>query len=79
MSVAATTETKPAPAAPPPVEKIKIKVDGREIEVLAEGNAERVVERLKTGSPEVLKTESLTLEEIFVAALQPARASTALA
>lgn len=28
-----TTETKPAPAAPPPVEKIKIKVDGREIEV----------------------------------------------
>ena len=30
MSTAATTETKPAP---PPVEKIKIKVDGREIEV----------------------------------------------
>ena len=33
MSAAPTTETKPAPAAPPPVEKIKIKVDGREIEV----------------------------------------------
>ena len=33
MSARATTETKPAPAAPPPVEKIKIKVDGREIEV----------------------------------------------
>ena len=33
MSTVATTETKPAPAAPPPVEKIKIKVDGREIEV----------------------------------------------
>ena len=34
MSTAATTEAKPpAPAAPPPVEKIKIKVDGREVEV----------------------------------------------
>ncbi|MBI3878629.1 MAG: molybdopterin-dependent oxidoreductase [Verrucomicrobia bacterium] len=34
MSAPATTETKPAaPAAPPPVEKIKIKVDGRELEV----------------------------------------------
>ncbi len=33
MPAPATTETKPAPAAPPPIEKIKIKVDGREIEV----------------------------------------------
>jgi NADH-quinone oxidoreductase subunit G len=33
MSAAPTTESKPAPAAPPPVEKIKIKVDGRELEV----------------------------------------------
>jgi NADH-quinone oxidoreductase subunit G len=34
MSTAATTDAKPAaPATPPPVEKIKIKVDGREIEV----------------------------------------------
>ena len=30
MSQRATTETKPAP---PPVEKIKVKVDGKEIEV----------------------------------------------
>ena len=56
-----------------------LKQNGREIEVLAEGDAERVVERLKTRSPEVIKTESLTLEEIFVAALQPARGSAALA
>jgi ABC-type multidrug transport system ATPase subunit len=56
-----------------------LKQNGREIEVLAEGDAERVVERLKTRSPEVVKTESLTLEEIFVAALQPARGSAALA
>jgi NADH-quinone oxidoreductase subunit G len=34
MSTPATTETKPAaPAAPPPVEKIKIKVDGKDFEV----------------------------------------------
>ncbi len=33
MSAAPTTDSKPAPAAPPPVEKIKIKVDGREVEV----------------------------------------------
>jgi len=34
MSSAPTTETKPAaPAAPPPVEKIKVKIDGREVEV----------------------------------------------
>jgi NADH-quinone oxidoreductase subunit G len=34
MSNVATTETKPAaPATPPPIEKIKVKVDGREIEV----------------------------------------------
>ena len=33
MSAASTTESKPAPAAPKPVDLIKIKVDGREIEV----------------------------------------------
>ena len=33
MSAPAITETKPASAAPPPVEKIKLKVDGREVEV----------------------------------------------
>ena len=34
MSTPAITETKPAaPATPPPIEKIKVKVDGREIEV----------------------------------------------
>ncbi len=42
--------------------------------MLVEGDAESVVERLKARSPEVVKTESLTLEEIFVATLQPAGA-----
>ncbi len=33
MSTTPTIETKPASAAPPPIEKIKLKVDGRELEV----------------------------------------------
>ena len=33
MSNSATTDAKPAAPAPPPVEKIKVKVDGRELEV----------------------------------------------
>ena len=35
------------------------------------GNAADVFDRLKSRSPEVLTMEALTLEEIFVAALQP--------
>ena len=44
---------------------------GREYEVLVNGNAAEVVARLQARSPESLSTESLTLEEIFVATLQP--------
>jgi ABC-2 type transport system ATP-binding protein len=43
----------------------------RDIEVIVNGNATAVLERLKARSPEALTTESLTLEEIFVATLQP--------
>jgi ABC-2 type transport system ATP-binding protein len=43
----------------------------RDIEVVVSGNAVDVMERLKARSPEALTTESLTLEEIFVATLQP--------
>jgi hypothetical protein len=32
IAAAPTTETKPAPAATPPVEKIEIRLNGREIE-----------------------------------------------
>jgi ABC-2 type transport system ATP-binding protein len=46
--------------------------DGREIEVLAIGNSLEVVDRLRAGSPESISTEALTLEEIFVATLEPA-------
>jgi hypothetical protein len=44
---------------------------GREIEVLVNGNASDVIDRLRARSPEALTTEALTLEEIFVATLQP--------
>jgi ABC-2 type transport system ATP-binding protein len=48
---------------------------GREIEVLVNGNAMEVTERLKAGSPETLSVEALTLEEIFVSTLQPSGAT----
>jgi ABC-2 type transport system ATP-binding protein len=40
---------------------------GREVEILANGNSEELIAKLKAHSPEELKIESLTLEEIFVA------------
>jgi ABC-2 type transport system ATP-binding protein len=45
---------------------------GREIEVVVNGNALDVMDRLRARSPEALTTEALSLEEIFVATLQPA-------
>ena len=44
---------------------------GREIEVVVNGNAADVMARLKAHSPETLTSEALTLEEIFIATLQP--------
>jgi ABC-type multidrug transport system ATPase subunit len=44
---------------------------GREIEVFVNGNAAEVMDRLRARSPEALTTEALSLEEIFVATLQP--------
>jgi ABC-2 type transport system ATP-binding protein len=43
----------------------------REIEVLVNGNAAEVLDRLRAHSPETLTMEALSLEEIFVATLQP--------
>lgn len=48
---------------------------GREYEVLVNGNAADVMARLQARAPEALTTESLTLEEIFVATLQPGAVS----
>jgi ABC-2 type transport system ATP-binding protein len=61
--------------APPALDLGPAKVlrrDGREIEVLAIGNTVEVVDRLRSASPQSISTEALTLEEIFVATLEPA-------
>ena len=44
---------------------------GREVEVVVNGNASDVMDRLRARAPESLSTEALSLEEIFVATLQP--------
>lgn len=44
---------------------------GREVELVANGNTDALVERLRARSPEVLTTHAMTLEEIFVSTLQP--------
>jgi ABC-2 type transport system ATP-binding protein len=46
---------------------LQVKKDGREIEILANGNSEQLLAALKRLSPEDLQSESLSLEEIFVA------------
>ena len=51
-----------------------LKQRGRELEVVVNGNSADVLARLKARSPESLTTEALTLEEIFVATLQPGTA-----
>jgi ABC-type multidrug transport system ATPase subunit len=47
---------------------------GKEVELVVNGDAKDVIDRLRTRSLESLTTESLSLEEIFVATLQPGRA-----
>ncbi|MBI1873955.1 MAG: hypothetical protein HYS05_08715, partial [Acidobacteria bacterium] len=44
---------------------------GREVEVVVNGKAAEVLERLRARSPEAMTTEALTLEEIFITTLQP--------
>jgi ABC-2 type transport system ATP-binding protein len=46
---------------------LNVKQSGREVEILANGSSEELIAKLKTYQPEDLQTESLTLEEIFVA------------
>jgi ABC-type multidrug transport system ATPase subunit len=45
--------------------------EGREIEIVANGNSVEIMERLRARAPEHLAIESLTLEEIFVSTLKP--------
>ncbi len=46
---------------------LNVKQNGRELEILANGNSEKLLAELKARSPEELRCESLSLEEIFVA------------
>ncbi|HEY5041168.1 MAG TPA: ABC transporter ATP-binding protein [Verrucomicrobiae bacterium] len=46
---------------------LNVKQSGREMEILANGNSEPLLEKLRALQPEELKCESLSLEEIFVA------------
>ena len=46
---------------------LNVKQSGREIEILADGNSGQLLEIIKSLSPEELRCESLSLEEIFVA------------
>ena len=46
---------------------LNVKRSGREVEILANGNSEKLLAEIKSHSPEELRCESLSLEEIFVA------------
>jgi len=46
---------------------LRVRQSGRELEILAEGASERIMETLRLHSPEDLRCEALSLEEIFVA------------
>jgi ABC-2 type transport system ATP-binding protein len=47
---------------------LSVRQSGRELEILADGNSERLLATLRARQPEELRCDSLTLEEIFVAA-----------
>jgi ABC-2 type transport system ATP-binding protein len=49
---------------------LHIRRQGRELELIANGGRRELLERLKSKDPESITTESLTLEEIFVATLK---------
>jgi ABC-2 type transport system ATP-binding protein len=59
--------------APPEIDlktALCVRRDGRELELIANGSGPELMERLREHNPEALTTESLTLEEIFVATLK---------
>jgi acylphosphatase len=46
---------------------LNVRQSGREVEILANGNSERLIEKLRAARPEDLVVSSLSLEELFVA------------
>jgi ABC-2 type transport system ATP-binding protein len=60
----------------PPVElsgALEIQQNGRELELVANGESGAIVDRLRALSPESLTVESLTLEEIFITTVKQER------
>jgi ABC-type multidrug transport system ATPase subunit len=61
-------------AQPPPdldlKSALRVRRDGRELELIANGSGPELVELLRQHNPEAISTETLTLEEIFVATLK---------
>lgn len=49
---------------------LRMRREGREVELIVSGSGPELLERLEGQNPEELTTEALTLEEIFVAALK---------
>jgi ABC-2 type transport system ATP-binding protein len=49
---------------------LQVRRTGRELDLIVNGSGPEILEMLKQHRPEALSTESLTLEEIFVAALK---------
>ncbi len=49
---------------------LKVRRAGRELDLIVDGGGPALLERLQAQKPEALTSESLSLEEIFVAALQ---------
>ncbi len=49
---------------------LRVRRQGRELELVVNGGGAELLERLRHHNPEALSTETLTLEEIFVAALK---------
>lgn len=48
----------------------QLRREGRELELTVNGHSEQILEQIRSLKPEAITTEALTLEEIFVAALQ---------
>ncbi|PYV32410.1 MAG: ABC transporter [Acidobacteria bacterium] len=49
---------------------LRVRREGRELELIVNGSGPELMERLRQHNPEALSTEALTLEEIFVATLK---------
>ena len=46
---------------------LNVRRAGRDVEILADGNSEQILNRLRAMKPQEMRSESLSLEELFVA------------